>query len=1064
MKVSVFSSVIKEIRQNLGRFLSIFTIVAIGVGFFAGIKATEPDMKESSDRFYTESNLFDLRLVSTLGFDEQDVEALRQIDGADVYPGWFADLEIRSDESDVVARVYSYSGNEGVNRVSVTEGRLPETPDECIIESSSFKARLNIGDTIVLNGESADTLNRTEYTVVGKFSSPMYMSASEFGSTTIGDGSIDTALYLPAENFDSEVYTEVYLRFDDAAAAAAYSDAYSSAVEAGEAAVTAVGDARKDDRYNDLVEEANRQIADGEQEIADGEAELADAKRQLEEAEAELADARAKLSSAEQEISDGQVELAQNERLLDEQIAAAREELSQKKAEFTKQQEEYNAGKAAYEAGLAEYAEAASALEAAAEQLRQLADLYGEDSDLYQSALAEYEQNRALLAQSKATLDATAAQLEQGEQALTDGAAQLDAAEAEIDRQEASGKAELEAGKQKLAEAERAYASGLDEYNAGAAEYASALDEYNQNEPEALASLSDAREELAKARSDIDALSPPEWYVFTREDSPGYAEYGQNAERIGNIAKIFPVFFLLVAALVCLTTMTRMVDEQRGWIGTLKALGYTGGYIMSKFMLYALSATFLGAVTGLLIGFQLFPKVIIYAYTVLYNTPYSLTPFRWDMAVWSVSVSLICVALTVFLTCKSELSKMPARLMRPKSPQNGKRVLLERITPLWKRLNFSQKVSARNIFRYKKRMFMTLIGIAGCTALTLTGFGVKDSISDIVALQYDEIWHYNAIAATDGQPSQAEWEEITGVARAAAPDAEILPVMQKTYTASGPDGSYDATVAVPSDPERFADFVHLASRMGEEEYTLDGASVIITEKLGTMLGLSAGDTITLQSGAGTPLSFTVGGLTENYVSHYVYMTSAQYEKAAGAAPEYSLLYLRYGENVDETALSTGLLECEEIVQFSPLKTSRNTFEETFRVLDLVVVVLILSAGALAFVVLFNLTNINITERMRELATLKVLGFYDKEVSMYIFRENIMLTLMGAGLGLILGRVLTAFVVRTAEIDMVMFGRQTKPLSFLLAFIITILFSIIVSMIMHRSMKRINMIDSLKSVE
>ncbi|MGI6269520.1 MAG: FtsX-like permease family protein [Candidatus Howiella sp.] len=1064
MRISVFSSTCREIRQNLGRFLSIFTIVAIGVGFFAGIRATKPDMEESSNRFYAENNLFDMRVVSTLGFDEADVEALRQLDGASVYPGWFADLEIRSDGSDIVARVYSYSGNGGVNRVSITEGRLPEAADECMIESSSFKSHLNIGDSIVLTGEGSDTLTRTEYTVVGKFLSPIYISASEFGSTTVGDGSIDTALYIPAENFDSEVYTEVYLRFDDAIAAAAYSEAYDSAAAAGEAAVTALADSRKDERYNNLLDEANRQIADGEREISDGEASLANAKQQLKDAESKLADAKARLSAAEREIADGKAALVQNEQLLESSIAAARSELTQNRADFAVQQAAYASGKAAYDAGMTEYEQSAAALKTAAEQLRQLAAAYGEDSDLYRAALAEYEQSSALLTQSKARLDETAAELEQGAQALAAGDAQLDAAEEEIDRREAAGKAELEAARRTLAEAEASYTSGAAEYNAGQAEYASSLAEYNQSEPEALQKLADARQEISDAKAEVAVLSPPEWYVFTRDDTPGYAEYGQNAERIGNIAKIFPVFFLLVAALVCLTTMTRMVDEQRGWIGTLKALGYTGGYIMAKFMLYALSATLLGAIVGLLIGFQLFPNVIIHAYTILYNTPYILTPFRWDMAVWATAISLLCVALTVFLTCRKELSKMPARLMRPKSPQNGKRVLLERITPLWKRLNFSQKVSARNIFRYKKRMLMTLIGIAGCTALTLTGFGVKDSISDIVHLQYEQVWRYNAVVATDGQLSDAELEEIAHAAKASAPDMEMLPVMQKSYTASGPNGSYDATVTVPSDSDRFTDFVRLASRTKEENYALNGSSVIITEKLGVMLGLSVGDTITLQSGAGTPVSFTVGGLTENYVSHYIYMTAAQYETAIQTTPEYSLLYLRYGSDVDEPALSTSLLSYDKVLQFSNLESSRSTFEETLRVLDLVVAVLILSAGALAFVVLFNLTNINITERMRELATLKVLGFYDKEVSMYIFRENIVLTLLGAGLGLILGRVLTAFVVRTAEIDMVMFGRQTKPLSFLLAFIITILFSVIVSLIMHRSMKRIDMIDSLKSVE
>lgn len=1063
MKISVFSSAMREIKQNFGRFASILAIVAIGVGFFSGVRASEPDMKESADRFFSDYSLMDLRLVSTYGFDEDDITALENIGGGQVYPGYFYDYEIKAAENDVVARIYSYNPNDDLNRVIIDGGRLPEAADECIIESSGFKNHLEIGDKIYLS--DAEDMARTEFTIVGKYISPLFLSASDFGSTTVGDGSIDTAIYIPRENFTGEVFTQVYITIDSAKELQAYSDDYNNTVEKYREQIESITDGRCAARFEKIKIDATVEIADGRDKLADGEKELAEAKTKLEDAKAELDKAKIELDDAARQIADGEKQLADAEAEFEKQIADAENTLAENKARLDSGLAEYNAGLAEYDNGYAAYTAGLAELDSAAIMLEQVKAAYGEDSPVYLAALESYNSSKAeldaagsLLAQTKAMLDETKAELDFGYAALSSG-------EAELTASKESGRSELGKSRKKLEESEEKYHSGLDEYNSGLAEYNDGLAEYNESEPDALADIAEAKISLEDAENKLSELKEPVWYVFTREDNPGYAEYGQNSERVGNIAKIFPVFFLLVAALVCITAMTRMVDEQRTQIGTLKALGYSGGYIMSKYMIYALLATLLGSAAGLAFGFQIFPNIIIRAYTILYNTPIIATPFRAGMAIATTLVALACVALTVFLSCKNELMRMPAKLMRPKSPPKGKRVLIERITPVWNRLNFSQKVSARNIFRYKKRMLMTVIGIAGCTALTLTGFGLKDSISDIAELQYSKIWHYDSIIATESNLTEEQSAQIASVVNSFDSDNTVFSVMQKTLTASSDEGNYDVTITVPETNEGLYDYITFQSRGGKNSYELSDEGVIINEKLAALLGLEIGDEITLKSGDSTPFSASITGIVENYIMNYVYITPSLYTELTGNEPEFSMIFCKYGDSdFDESALSSSVLKCEGVLQFVSMSSSMSGFNDTIKVLDLIVFVLIFSAGALAFVVLFNLNNINITERMREIATLKVLGFYDREVSMYIFRENIILTLMGSLLGLGLGRVLTAFVVRTAEIDMVMFGRSTNPLSYLYAFLITVAFSLIVSVVTHHSLKKVNMIDSLKSVE
>lgn len=809
MKTAFHKNTRREIFGSLSRFFSIFFIVALGVGFFTGVKASAPDMRLSADTYYDEYRLMDLRLVSAAGFSEQQIEDLqKQFPEAVFDSGYCLDVLTVGETGSQVSRLLSWadvSDGERVNLVELKAGRYPEAAGECMVDSTkSINGKtVQPGDVLTFSGEggSALPLASESYTVVGTFASPLYVDMSSRGNTTIGNGSIQSVVYLPESEFLTPVYTNVFLRFPD---------------------------------LEDLL-------------------------------------------------------------------------------------------------------------------------CYGD----------KYEKK---------------------------------------------------------------------------------LDAYS--------------EELLNA-APADAL----WFTFTRDDNPGYTEYGENADRINNIARVFPIFFLLVAALVCLTTMSRMVEEQRTQIGTLKALGYSAGAIASKYLTYAVSATVLGAVFGILVGMKIFPFVIITAYSMLYYIPAFTAPYDLPLSLLTILIAVLAVSVTVLASCIAELREQPAKLMRPKAPKSGKRVLLERVTPLWKRCSFAWKVTLRNMFRYKKRMFMTTIGISGCTALTLTGFALHDSILDVVALQYEEINVYTGLLSY--QPTTDE-ERLAMEAILSDAGQSYEYMYQKAFSFSRGDEQAEAYLSVPETPDELPRYQTLRERKTHKALTIPDGEVLINEKLSVLLGdVSVGDTITMHLSETETLELTVAGIYENYTQHYVYMNPETYGKLFGGTPAYNLLYFSgEGLETDEetSALSERLLTlgCVQGVRYN--NNMSETFANMLKSLNLVIVVIIISAGLLAFVVLYNLTNINITERIREIATIKVLGFYDGEVDSYIFRENLLLTALGDVVGLGLGVALAGYVIRTAEIDMVMFGRSIHALSFVLAFVITLLFSVIVALFMHRYLKKVNMVEALKSIE
>lgn len=1196
-------NIIREITKTKSRFLSIFTICAIGVGFFSGVRATGGDMKVSADNYYDSHSLFDLRVLSTFGLTDDDAAEIAKIDGVDgVFTSKYTDLAMHKNENEYLTRVYSWNNNE-INKVDLREGRFPEAENECIVSFNKLRSGLSVGDRVTMSDlTNADEfpLVHTEYTIVGTFDTPMFISLTQRGSTTIGDGSIDAFMYITKSNFTQDFYTEIYITSEELRGMQSYSAEYEKLRDEISDKLEALGEQRSVVRYDEVLGEALEKISNGEEELEqakiDGEKELADAKAELDDAaqkisdgEKELEDAKIEIEDGEKKLSDGEKELADAKKKLDDgrkallenkikindaeqvlidskkelddaeaeltkaeaqlessrkqldegqaeidknraEIENGRAQLEQGRAELAAGREQYEAGLAEYNAGLAMYEQKLAELTAAEEQLKQAELLYGADNPMIIQQKAEIEAGKAALEQSKQTLDSSKLILDTTEQQLAAGEAELSANEEKLK----SGTLELEQAQKQLDDGEEQYAKGLADYQEGKAafedgqrlyidgmnEYLDGLQKYNdaaaelekgQNEYDegaaALAEsradleqgkadyesgaaeledakqkyadgvkeyedgvetynreIADAEQKLADAREKIADAGKAKWYVFLRDDNIGYAEYESNAERIDKISTIFPIFFLLVAALVCLTTMSRMVEEQRTAIGTLKALGYTNGNIMRHYMTYALTAAAAGGIIGAAIGMILFPTVIIFACSMMYNIVDITYLYNPDNIILSVLSMVLAIALTVFFSCKKALAETPAALMRPKAPKAGKRVLIERIDFIWNNLSFFAKVSGRNLFRYKRRMFMTVVGIAGCTALSLTGFGLKDSITDIVDLQYNSIYNYSGYIAVDNEITESERGEIYNALLEYNPDTQYTSALIKQYTVSNNGANVNCFVTAVEDTEIYENMVDLHERVSRKELTMSDG-VIATEKLAKLLDVKAGDEITLQISDGVNKTVKLAGITEHYASHYLYMSESAYKEIFGKLPVYNMIYFTngIGESGNDS-FSEAMLSHDGVLSVMMKSGSESSFRDMVKILDLVIVVLIASAGALAFVVLYNLSNVNITERIREIATLKVLGFYDGEVSSYVFRENIILSLMGGAVGLLLGVSLCQFVIQTAEIDEVMFGRNIHPLSFVYSFVITVIFSLVVNLIMTGVLKKISMVESLKSVE
>ena len=1128
---------LRQIRGSLGRFLAIAAIVALGVGFFCGLRLTKTAMVHTLDDYAETHRMYDFRLVSTIGFDEADAQALA------------ADARVAACEgeksADALASVADSTAKPcrflslpaQIDLPGLKYGRLPQTVDECLADGLLYSEK-DLGKTVVLTGENdADTLDsftRREFTIVGIAKSVLYINY-ERGSTSIGSGTLSSFVYILPDAFALEYDTALYLRLADRQGEV-YSDEYTACIDAAEPWVTQLAERAANARSGRLHDEAAQTLADARetldekqqdlddarQKLADAEQELADAKQAYQDGEETLADAKretqAELADAWQKLTDGQKTIEENE----QKLADAKKELEdgEKQLADAKQTYEENAAKFEKEKKQAEnemsfsFAKLQKARETLAEQQQQLdaqkAALDKQEAQIDAAVSAgamspeAAEAAKAQIAAARGQLAAAQAQLDEGKNALADNENQLDLAadaanesfaenQKKLDKAKKTleekqqeledAKQELEDGEQELADAKQELADGWTDYYTGRAEAETRISDAEQELADAKQQIADGEQTLADAKQELadgerkiaDAeqeyqdgeeelakLEDPDVFVLDRSSNVGYACFESDSDIVRGVSSVFPLFFFAVAALVCITTMTRMVDEQRTQAGVLKALGYSNGAILSQYFLYAGIASILGCVLGIAAGSYFLPKMIWHAYNIMYGFTGILYAFDWPLALISAGAYLLCALGTTWYVVHAELRQPAAELIRPKAPKAGKRILLERLPFLWNRIPFLHKVSIRNILRFKKRMVMMMIGIGGCTALLITGFGIQDSISSVVEYQYDEITRYDAAVTFQHALSGSEREDFLTVCDES--DAEgCLFVAEKSLDASS-GGTVKTTNVVCPESGSVDGFIDLHTQeKAPVPYPQDGGC-IISRGLAQALHLSAGGTITLQTSDLRRAELTVEAVFENYVYNYVYLTQNTWQDVFGEAPGYEAAWLNYRTDEDAQAASASLAGAKNAAAVTLSLEFRSRVATMMQSLRYIVLVVVLGAAALAFIVLYNLTNINITEREREIATIKVLGFYDGETNRYVFRENIILTVLGALVGLPMGKLLHAYVMGQIKIDLMCFDVRVAPLSYLISAALTLVFGLLVNLALRRKIRTIDMSQALKSIE
>lgn len=902
MRKAVFKDFIRNIKGSLGRFFAIMAIVAIGVAFFAGVTASSGDMKYSSDSYYDEYNMNDIRILSSIGFTSQDIEAVSKVSGVKaVYKTNTQDVLVDYDGRENVAHISGIPVGKAsdddsyINQLRIKEGRLPQNDKECVVKYEDTRKSMQVGDVISFKSGTEDDINDTfkdtEYTVVGIVYTPCYVSY-DLGSSGIGNGHINYCIYVGDDEFKNNYYTECYAVIDGAKDMDTYSDEYKKLIDKYADDIKAISKERLDIRKQTVIDEYTRAKADKKEEL---------------------------LETIKKNVVDS----------------------------ITEQYQAYYPGMDV-SSMIAPYVKTA-----------------------YEKAVAQFD---------------------------------FDAVNAEYDKK------------------------------------------------------------MNETLADSDSW---EWYVLTRESSYSFRDYESSANRMKAIATVFPLFFIIVAGLVCLTTMTRMVEEERGLIGTYKALGYGKATIALKYVIYAFLASLTGAVIGCAAGLRLFPYIIYESWNIIYQMPAIKYASHTILSVVAVASLILVTLIATLYSCYNELSEVPSALMRPKAPKNGKKILLEH-TFIWKHLSFTKKVTMRNIFLYKKRFFMTVIGIAGCGALITAGFGIKDSVQSIIDNQYGQIIHYDNILVFNKNADSDAKNNLSD--KISSDEYYKSSLMDYAYTAEvkipGSADDYSTEITVVNDTSAYMDYVTFRTRRSKKTIELDDSGVIISEKLAKDLNVKEGDNVLIHDEDNKQATVKVSGVMEMYINNYIFMTSEYYSQVFGYTPDNNrILGILTSDGDDiQSVIGDRYLTDNNVKSLTFVKANITRFENMIQSLDLVTWVLIISAGMLAFVVLYNLTNVNISERIREIATIKVLGFYDREVGEYVYRENIILTLIGGVFGLLLGMALHAYIMTTIELDGVMFGTKINISSFLISYGITILFSLLINIFMYPSLKKIPMVESLKSVE
>lgn len=1039
---------LRTITRERKRFVSILLICVLGTTMVCGLRAACVDLRQSADAFFSQQDLYDLRAQSTLGLTEEDVEAVASLDGVEQAAGAYEETtytQLGNKRASVGVKVLQH----GFNEPYLLDGRLPEAANEvAVTENYLTDSGAQIGSTVSLEPGDNEVFERNEYTIVGTVIDPTELTNPNGSIAVRASASPDYQFFATTDAVSADTFTVLYVRASNPQGAAAYSDEYKTLLSQVEQQVLAIKEEREQARSQQIRQEALSEIAEQEQTANN---EFANAQEQLESAQAtidsgrqEIAANRSELESGEAQLAEAQNQIAQQEQQMEQaeaqiddgyaqindgltQIASGREQLTRAKTQANSQCDQAIAQvDAAYDAGTITAEERDAQVQAIEQQRAQaLAPIAQQEQQL--------SENEARLLQERANLDAKAAEVANGKQ-------QLEAAKTQI----ATSTTELEQGKAQLSVAEKELANGQVELDANKSTFES--------------EKADAQQKIADARADVDMLEDARWYVQTRESNTGYASVESDAGSIEAIGYVFPVVFIVVAVLIALTTITRLVEEERGLIGTYKSLGYSNRAILGKYLVYALLACLAGGTLGEVCGFVLFPTFLFGVFQVMYLLPNYLLSFDALYGIGAIVFFTAGIAGAAVLACRSELRQTPAALMRPKAPPAGSRIFLERIGFVWKKMSFLNKVTARNLLRYKKRFFMTIFGIMGCMALLICGFAIRDSVHALSPLQYGGVYRYDVQAVV----SDDDFDDAQSFLQESDEVSQLQPIAVDTVTVSAGDDEESMQLFVVPDGADVSPYLFLGS--GSESFALGTDGMILTRNAAELLGVEDGGSAHLKTSKLDEADAVVAHVADNYLGNAAYLTQSAYRQLFGKEAILNGFYLNLAEGADASAFADSLAEQEGFLSVTSTQQMNDEFAQSFALINTIVYVIVGLAAALAFVVLFTLSTTNISERIRELATIKVLGFRAREVNHYVNKETILLTAIGMLLGIPAGYAFSHSLTYVLKMPSIYFAVTIEPSSYLIACALTLLFAVIVALLSNRSLRKINMIEALKSVE
>ncbi len=1167
MHAAFRKDILRTIRGNLKRFVAIVVITILGTAMFSGLKAGCDDLRAAADDFYDSQQLFDMRVLSTLGITQDDVDTLAGIEGVAHAEGGYAEtahVKVAGERASVDVKALSDSG---INEPYLVEGELPDSAGEVAVTRGYLKdSSASIGDTLTIEDaedEANEVFERRDYTIVGAVIDPMEVNNAEGSMSFRAASSSDYAFFVTQDDVVADTFTVAYVRLVGADEVLCYSDEYDDIVSQVTDRIDAVSDERAQARTDEVIGDALEQVEDGEREAQESfdEAEraFADGQKGINDGRAELADGQAELDSGRQELIDGQAEIDANRQSLVDgqaqidsgrselesnrvqvedglaQIEAAQAEIDANRAALVEGRAELERQQAAYdealpgaqaqiEAGKQQIAAGRAFIEAKVEAARQeVAAQFDQNKDMIiagmvaqgmtqEQALAAFEQQRAQemnaaeemvhgnaevqaieqqLAEAEAEvaaaeqqlaagaaalesawaelesgeaqleagqkeLDAQRATLESAQQQLVDGQAQLDASQAQIN----DGWAQLNAGQAQIDSGWAELESGQAELNDGAAELEDGQRELDEQRADYECEKADALAELADARAEVESIEPATWYIQDRSSLSGYSSIESDADSIEALGTAFPIIFLIVAILVSLTAITRLVEEQRGLIGTYKSLGFAKHQVYAKYLIYALSACVIGGIIGNVFGFVLLPLFLFTVFDVMYVLPGYPIVYNVASGVLGILLFVVAIGGSAFLSCRSEIHQTPADLLRPKVPKFGSRIFLERIRFVWKRLSFLNKVTARNLFRYKKRFFMTVAGIMGCTALIVCAFVIKDSVALMAPEQYESIDRYDIMAVVDA-------DDLEQVAEDLSADGKVVS-LTRALVDSGEVGNgestVDAQIIVVPDGGALEGYIAMADASGSP-LELPDEGMLVTNNASQVLGLERGGSAVLQDSSLEQRDALVAGVSQSYLGNYAYLSEEAYEDLFGAgAYEPNAVLVQLADGVDGPAFADELSQDSTYLSVVSTRELEDSFASSFQLINTVVAVILVMAAALAFVVLFTLSTTNISERERELATIKVLGFRRREVHHYVNKETLILTGIGIVFGLIAGPPLGGVLLGSLNMPGIAFPTHIEWYSMIICAVLPFVFALIVDAITNRTLDRIDMIGALKSVE